>query len=132
MSQCHDSYLPDAAPWLAPHLPVLVRDLMTADPVTVEPTASVKDIAHVLLTHDIHCVPVVDIGDRLIGVVSEADLISREGYPTVRSHHLAGLLDAAVAEHRRHWSARAEGVTAAEIMTEDFISCAPDEPITVV
>jgi CBS domain-containing protein len=113
-------------------IPVLVRDVMTVSPITVEPTATVKDIAQVLLERDIRCVPVVDVGDQLIGIVSEADLISREGYPTVRSHHLAGLVNSAVVDHRHHWTARAEGLIASEIMTEEVITCAPDEPVTVV
>jgi CBS domain-containing protein len=113
-------------------LPVLVRDVMTSNPVTVEPTATVKDIAHVLLERDIRCVPVVDIGDQLVGVVSEADLVCREGYPTVRSHHLAAMIDEAVAEHRHHWKARAGGLTAEELMTTDVVSCAPTEPVGIV
>jgi CBS domain-containing protein len=116
----------------AAFLPVLVRDVMTRDAITVEPSATVKDIAHLLLDRDIRCVPVVDVGDILIGVVSESDLISRGGYPTVRSHHLAQLLEGAMAEHRHHWTARAEGVTAGEIMTSDFIACRPDEPVAIV
>jgi hypothetical protein len=58
----------------------------------------------------------VDIGDQLVGVVSEADLVGREGYPTVRSHHLSGLIDEAVAEQRHLWTARAEGPTAGEVV----------------
>jgi CBS domain-containing protein len=115
----------------APFLPVLVRDVMTPDPVTVEPAATVKDIAHVLLDRDIRCVPVVDVGDILIGVVSESDLICRGGYPTARSHHLADFVDG-LAEHRHHWSSRAEGLTAGEIMTSDFVTCRPDEPVAIV
>jgi CBS domain-containing protein len=105
---------------------------MTPDPVVVEPAATVKDIAELLLDHDIRCLPVIDIGGALVGVVSEADLVCREGYPTVRSHHLAGLIDHAVAEHRHHWTARAEGLTAGEIMTTDVVTCRPDEVIGVV
>jgi CBS domain-containing protein len=116
----------------APFLPVLVRDVMTREPITVEPSATVKDIAHTLLDRDIRCVPVVDVGDILIGVVSESDLICREGYPTVRSHHLSELIEGTVTEHRHHWSARAEGVTAGEIMTSDFVTCRPDEPVAIV
>jgi CBS domain-containing protein len=105
---------------------------MTSSPVTIEPAATVKDIAHVLLTHDVSCVPVVEIGDQLVGVVSEADLVCREGYPTVRSHHLAGIIDEAVADHRHHWRARAEGVTAQEIMTPGAVTCTPTETIGIV
>jgi CBS domain-containing protein len=115
-----------------PFLPVLVRDVMTRDPITVGPAATVKDIAHLLLERDIRCVPVVDVGDILIGVVSESDLISRAGYPTTRSHQLADLVEGTLAEHRHHWSARAEGVTAGEIMTSDFITCRADEPVAIV
>ena len=112
-------------------LHVLVRHVMTSNPVTVEPTATVKDIAHVLLERDVRCVPVVDIGDYLVGVVSEADLVCREGYPTVRRHHLAALIDEAVAEHRHHWKARADGLTAEELMTTDVVSCSPTEPVGI-
>jgi CBS domain-containing protein len=115
-----------------PSRPVEVRDLMTSNPVTVEPTATVKDIARVLLEHDVSCVPVLDVGEQLVGVVSEADLVCREGYPTVRSHHLAAMIDEAVAEHRHHWTARAEGLTAQEIMTTDVVTCAPTETVGIV
>jgi CBS domain-containing protein len=105
---------------------------MTSTPVTVEPTATVKDIAHILVEHNVRCVPVVDIGEELVGVVSEADLVCREAYPTVRSHHLAAMIDNAVAEHRHHWTARAEGLTAQEIMTTDVVTCAPTETVAIV
>jgi CBS domain-containing protein len=98
----------------------------------VEPTATVKDIAHVLLAHDVSCVPVVDMDEQLAGVVSEADLVCREGYPTRRSHHLAAMIDEAVAEHRHHWTARAQGLTAQEIMTTDVVTCGPTETVGIV
>src|SRR5262249_13799401 len=115
-----------------PSRPVEVRDLMTSTPVTVEPTATIKDIAHVLLKHDVSCVPVADVGEQLAGVVSEADLVCREGYPTVRSHHLAGMIDEAIADRRHHWRARAEGLTAQEIMSTDLVTCAPTETVGIV
>jgi CBS domain-containing protein len=115
-----------------PHLPVLVRDLMTANPVTVEPTATVKDVAEIMLARDVHSVPVVDVGDVFIGMVSEADLICREGCPSPRSHHLSDFVDSIVVEHRHHWQERVKGLTAGEIMTTDVVSCGPDEPVRMV
>ena len=115
-----------------PHLPVLVKDLMTAHPVTVEPTATVKDVAEIMLTRDVHSVPVVDVGDVFIGMVSESDLICREGCPTPRSHHLSDFVDSIMVEHRHHWQERAKGLTAGEIMTAQVVSCAPDEPVAMV
>jgi hypothetical protein len=68
----------------------------------------------------------------LVGVVSEGDLVCRESYPTVRSHHLPAALDEAVAEHREHWTARAMGITAQGIMTTDVVTYAPAEPVAIV
>jgi len=119
MTQCHDEYLPDSAHRASDrrafgHIPTRARDLMTPDPVTVEPSATVRDIAGLLLDYDVRCVPVVDIGDQLVGVVSEADLVCREGSSS-RHHHLSTFVDEIVAEHRHHWADRSEGLTAGEI-----------------
>ncbi|HET6966601.1 MAG TPA: CBS domain-containing protein [Acidimicrobiales bacterium] len=114
-----------------PFHPVLVRDVMTSPAVTVEPAATVKDIAEILVAHDFHSVPVVDLGDQLVGIVSEADLISREGYPT-KYRRLAELVEQARVEHRHHWGARALGVTASEIMTREVITCRPAESVAVI
>ncbi len=142
MSQCHDVYEIQGAPEDAlgevAHLPVRavvgvrVRDLMSTDPISVEPTATVKDIAQILLDHDIRSVPVVDIGDQLIGMVGEADLVCREGFPNVRSHSLAGWVESAIAEHHHHWTERTQGLTAGEIMTTDLVTCEPDDFVSVV
>jgi CBS domain-containing protein len=105
---------------------------MTTTPVTVEPADTVRDIAHVMITRDVRSVPVVDIGEQLVGVVSEADLVCREGHPTARNHHLAAMIDEAVAEHRHHWTARSEGLTAEEIMTTDVLTCGPTETVGIV
>lgn len=113
-------------------LPVLVRDVMTSPAITVDPSATVKEIAELLLERDIHAVPVLDVGDVLVGMVAESDLISRGAYPTVRHRRLADVIGEARAEHRHHWSVRAEGVTASEVMTRDVITCRPAEPVGVV
>lgn len=110
--------------------PLLVRDVMTSPAVTVEPASTVKDIAAILLARDIHSVPVVDVGDQLVGIVSEADLIAREGYPATH-RRLAELVSQARAEHKHHWSLRAEGVTASEIMTREVVTCQPTEPVAI-
>jgi CBS domain-containing protein len=52
---------------------------MTADVVTVSPRTPFKDIATLLSTHHISSVPVVDAGHRVLGVVSEADLVAKYG-----------------------------------------------------
>lgn len=127
MSQCHDTYESD--PLATAKAPLLVHDLMTSPPITVGPSTTVKDIAKVLLDRNIRAVPVVDIGDTLVGVVSEADVICRE-CPTARRHTLGGFVDR-VLGHGHDWAEKAEGITAEEIMSEVVISCSPSEPVTV-
>ena len=50
-------------------------DVMSRPVVTVGPDAQLKDVAATLIKHGINAVPVVDDGDRLVGIVSEADLL---------------------------------------------------------
>jgi CBS domain-containing protein len=54
---------------------MLVRDLMTPDPQTVTPETGVKDAISRLADLGITSMPVVDRWHRLLGIVSEADLI---------------------------------------------------------
>jgi CBS domain-containing protein len=53
-------------------------DLMSSPVVTVPPDAPLKEVAATLVEHGINAVPVVDAAARLIGIVSEADLLSLE------------------------------------------------------
>jgi CBS domain-containing protein len=54
-------------------------DIMTRQVVTVGPEDIVKDIAAVLSGHDISAVPVCDEAGRMIGIVSEGDLMKPFG-----------------------------------------------------
>ena len=53
-----------------------IRDLMTADPVTVGLGHTVKQAAEIMQERDISCLPVVD-NDRLVGLVTSGDLVDR-------------------------------------------------------
>jgi CBS domain-containing protein len=55
-----------------------VRDVMTADPVTVTPATSVKDVADILVRQRVGAVPVLTLGGKVAGVVTEADLLRKE------------------------------------------------------
>jgi len=50
------------------------RDIMTPDPITVTPDASVTDAAKIMVERGIGALPVVE-HDRLLGLVTEGDLI---------------------------------------------------------
>jgi CBS domain-containing protein len=55
-----------------------VADLMTHMVVRVHRDTPFKEIAELLDEHDITAVPVVDVGDQPVGVVSEADLLRKK------------------------------------------------------
>ena len=51
------------------------RDIMTPDPVSVTEATGVQEVAQILLDSHHHGVPVVDADNRLVGVVTDADLV---------------------------------------------------------
>jgi CBS domain-containing protein len=50
---------------------------MTVNVITVDPDTSVQEVAQLLSERGISGVPVVDAADRLVGIVSEGDLLHR-------------------------------------------------------
>lgn len=58
-----------------------VERVMSRDVITVKPDTSLTDAAHLLVVHRISGLPVVDEEGRLVGVVTEADLLRAMGLP---------------------------------------------------
>ena len=52
-----------------------VADLMTIDPVVVSADASIEEAEELLRHHRISGLPVVDLSGRLVGVISQTDLL---------------------------------------------------------
>ena len=109
---------------------VHVRDVMTTDVVTAELDATYDEMVDRLLAHDISGLPVVDSDGVLLGLVTEADLVSREAYGPERRRSL-GL----IADHLRNrdpaWLRKASGTTAREIMTHAVTTASPDDELRV-
>jgi CBS domain-containing protein len=55
-----------------------VRDVMTANPMTVTPATSLKNVAEMLVKGQIAVVPVLTPQGRVAGVVAEGDLLRKE------------------------------------------------------
>jgi CBS domain-containing protein len=51
---------------------LLVKEAMTADPVTAAPNTKLRDAARVMVERKLGCLPVLD-GDRLVGILTESD-----------------------------------------------------------
>jgi len=54
-----------------------VRHIMTSVVVKVQPTTTVSEIARLMVRHQISGLPVVDQEDRVLGVVTELDMVAR-------------------------------------------------------
>ncbi len=52
-----------------------VRDLIKKDPITIKPTNSVEKAALLMHDHKIGCLPVVDDAGKLVGMITETDLL---------------------------------------------------------
>jgi CBS domain-containing protein len=58
---------------------MVAKDIMTKEIITVGPTTSVKKLALTLVKNQISGAPVVDKNGKIIGVVSEADIVGKKG-----------------------------------------------------
>lgn len=98
-------------------------DLMSRDVVTVAPTTPVGEIARLLREHGLNGVPVVE-GERVVGVVTDTDLIAR--HARVHFPLYIGLLESVIPVAReRHFEEelrRVLGTTAADIMSKPAVS----------
>ena len=61
-------------------------DVMVRDVITVKPDDKVADAIELLSTYDISALPVVDGNGKIVGILSEADLIQREEIGTQNQH----------------------------------------------
>jgi len=103
----------------------IVKDVMSALPVSVSKTASFREIVARLRECRVSAFPVVDADGTVIGVVSEADLLVKEAAadePNVVWGLLAGIV---------HHAARAKagGVTAADLMTSPAVTIGPNDTV---
>ena len=105
-------------------------DVMSIDVITVAPTASVQEVAALLLKHRISALPVVDEHGAVVGIISEGDLVRRAELDT--EHRRSWWLDilanktneALATEYVKSHSRRVEN-----IMTRGVITASPDTPL---
>jgi CBS domain-containing protein len=99
----------------------LVKDLMTTPVVAVEPATPFKEIVARLAEHRVSAVPVVDNDQRVLGVVSEADLLLKEEYPEPDKD-----LPRWWTKRARLDRAKAAASVARDLMTGAVVSIAPE------
>jgi CBS domain-containing protein len=102
----------------------LVKDLMTTPVVTVGPETPFKEIVTCLAQHRVSAVPVVADDNRVLGVVSEADLLLKEEFPEPDKD-----IPLFWTRRARLDRANAAAMTARGLMSSTVFSIAPDATV---
>ena len=106
-------------------------DVMTRDILSVRPDATVAEAIRTMLDNRISGLPVIDEAGRLVGILTEGDLLRRSetGTERQRARWLEILMGPGrlAGEYVRTHGRRVEG-----IMTRDLVSVTPDTPLREV
>jgi CBS-domain-containing membrane protein len=102
-----------------------VRDVMTGEVVAVRRDASFKEMAARLREYRVSAFPVIDEHRRVIGVVSEADLLAKEA---LAGEH-AGIPAALTGILHHKDQQKAEGLTASDLMTHPAVTVRPEDSV---
>ena len=102
-----------------------VKDVMTTRVVSVTKDASFRAMVAALREYRVSAFPVVDDDGKVIGVVSEADMLVKEALesePEGMPGMIAGIL-------RRKEHEKARGTTAGDLMTCPAVTVTPDDTL---
>ncbi|HSH29941.1 MAG TPA: CBS domain-containing protein [Thiohalobacter sp.] len=104
-----------------------IDTLMSRPVITVHPETPLAEAAHEMVTRRISGLPVVDADGKLVGIITEADLLRALGVPSHHpTHNLWQTLEAMFAHALRPQSP--EGSVAA-LMVSDIVTVSPDQTL---
>ena len=100
-----------------------VKDVMSTHVIAVRRSAQYKEMAAMLHSQRLSAFPVIDENNKVIGVVSETDLLTKEA--------LEGSMPRAVQDltRQRVWS-QVNGITAADLMSKPAVTIGPGQTVT--
>ena len=101
-----------------------IRSVMSTHVVTISPETTLKDAAARLVRYGVSGLPVVDDGDHLVGVLSEADILAKEaGSARDGSSPRNGMLAWLIGDSPRP---RLDARTVADAMTSPALTIGPE------
>jgi CBS domain-containing protein len=103
----------------------LVRDVMTTKVVAVEPSTPFKEIVARLAQHRISAVPVLDADRRVLGIVTEADLLLKQEHPDPKA-----TVPLIWTKRRRQERTKAAAAVAGTLMTTPPATMPPTATVT--
>jgi CBS domain-containing protein len=99
-----------------------VKDVMSTHVIAVRKDAPYKDMAAMLREQRVSAFPVIDDDKRVVGIVSEADLLAKEA--------LGGDTPEALLSRQERVRKQVNARTAGDLMTKPPVTIGPDEPVT--
>ena len=106
------------------------KDIMTVNVVSVSEDTPVHEIVSLLLKYRISAVPVIDGAGKVVGIVSEGDLLRGEGTSRARVHHPWWLEAVFVGQTVAYDKAR--GARAGVVMTRNVITVDEETPLNEI
>lgn len=100
-----------------------VKDVMSTHVIAVRRSAQYKEMAAMLRNQRVSAFPVIDDENKVIGVVSETDLLTKEALEGSVPRTVQGMT-------RQRVRSQVNGVTAADLMTRPAVTIGPDETVT--
>ena len=105
---------------------MLVRDIMTRTPRTVSPDAKLQEVASIMCLYRIPAIPVVDKDGKLVGNISEMDLL-KNLFPTTEDI-MAGDAVLEIERMMPNYSA-SMGHCVSDMMVKNPISVSPEQHV---
>ncbi|WP_408993541.1 CBS domain-containing protein [Streptomyces europaeiscabiei] len=121
-----------------PHAPVekgtavktcKVGEVMTSEVVEARRETPFKDVAQLLARHRISGLPVVDADDKVLGVISETDLIRRQAAQAEPDHRGRRFRLPPLRRTGRSTAAKARAMTAGQLMSTPAITVHPEQRV---
>jgi CBS domain-containing protein len=107
-----------------------VADIMTSPVATVEPATPVGAVARIMLERSLSGLPVVDQSGKLVGLVTESDLVAKHAHVHVpRYLGILGGVFPLELHNADEEMRRVLAVTAGDLMTRDVIVIAPEATV---
>ena len=98
-----------------------VKDVMSTHVIAVRQSAPYKEMAAMLHEQRVSAFPVIDDDNNVIGIVSEADLLTKEA--------LEGTVPRTLLSRQERVRRQVNALTAADLMTKPAVTIGPDEPV---
>ena len=103
---------------------IKIKDVMTRDVITVKEGTSLKEAAMIMVQHNVSSLPVVDVDDKLTGVITEADYLAALNIEEDKA--ITQMFNRVI---RRNRPRKTRGTAVESLMSKNPVTIKEDEPL---